>query len=419
MVEPPTVPSQPARAPDPARDAALDSLFEGLPLTLLEQAQKMATLGQLVSGLAHELNNPLSAILAFSQLMQRDERLPPDVHRDADLLMQEADRTRRIVQTLLDFARQPRPERQPSAIGELVERALDLHAYALATGRIEVVREIPDDLPVIEVDSSQILQVLLNLLANAIYAMRETGTGGTLTVTARVATRSDAHGEHIRLSVTDTGPGVPPDVRPRMFEPFFTTREPEEGSGLGLSVSHRIVVSHGGRLWYEPAADGLTSFVMELPARSPVRSAAGHPGGAAPEASSAQRRVGHVLAVDDEPSIRALLRRALERAGHDVAVAGSGQEGLEMVASRTPDVMLVDHRMSGMDGVECCRTAFERWPELRARTVIMSGDGQNPTLHEFAARHGLRVLSKPFDVATVGRVVDEILRNGTTAVAAS
>ncbi len=237
----------------------------------LLQAQKMEALGQLVAGVAHELNNPLAAIVAFSQLMRGDERLPPDLHRDAGLLVQEADRTRRIVQNLLEFARQRRPERRPTSLRELVQRTLELQSYSLGAGAISVKLELPEDLPPVDVDRIQIQQVLLNLTLNAIQSIRGSKASGEIAITASHERRGDAgDAGGVRVSVSDDGPGVPESARDHLFEPFFTTKPVGEGTGLGLSVSYGIVTSHGGRLWHEPRPGGGATFVVELPAAPDV-----------------------------------------------------------------------------------------------------------------------------------------------------
>ena len=389
----------------------------------LLQAQKMEALGQLISGVAHELNNPLSAIVAFSQLLRSDERLPPDLVRDADLLMQEGDRTRRIVQNLLDFARQRAPERQPASLKGLLERTLELHAYALGAGAIDVAQDIPDDLPLVDVDPGQIQQVLLNLTLNAIQAIRSAERGGRIAISACVV-QDDSGGDQIRLTIADDGPGVGPKVRAHLFEPFFTTKPVGEGTGLGLSVSYGIVAAHAGRLWYEPVDGGGAAFVLELPAGSavlPVRSGAATPdtpAGRAGEMPKGDRRA-RILAVDDESSVRELLDRALTRHGYSVRLAASGTQALELLAAESVDLLLVDHRMGGMDGIELYRRAVETSPGLAGRAVIMSGDTHNPAVQTFAATAGLRVLAKPFDVASLLAVVEEELAAGLGTAAQS
>jgi PAS domain S-box-containing protein len=245
----------------------------------LLQAQKMEAIGQLVSGVAHELNNPLAAIIAFSQLIRSDERLPEDMKHDAGLLVQEADRTRRIVQNLLDFARARPPERRPTSIAVLVQSVLELQSYALNTNQVVVKVEIPASLPEVDLDRAQLQQVLLNLTINAIQAMRgrDRHVPAHLWVNAALlktrassgVTRAEKNADdpaRVRISIRDDGPGVPESVRARLFDPFFTTKQPGEGTGLGLSVSFGIVAAHGGHLWYEPGAGGIGStFIIELP----------------------------------------------------------------------------------------------------------------------------------------------------------
>jgi PAS domain S-box-containing protein len=377
----------------------------------LLQAQKMEALGQLISGVAHELNNPLSAIIAFSQLLRSDERLPADLAHDADLLMQEADRTRRIVQNLLDFARQRAPDRQPTALGPLLERTLELHAYALRAGRIEVRLLLPTDLPDVMADRGQIQQVLLNLTLNAIQAIRSNHESGTITISGRTDARAGEHNRVVRITVEDDGPGIDAHVRSRVFEPFFTTKDVGQGTGLGLSVSYGIVSAHGGRLWYEPSQMGGAAFILELPADEHSTVDVSQNGGppARREPASAG---GLILVVDDERSIRETLRKALHRAGHEVIACGSGVEALDELGNRSVDVILLDHRMSGMDGTELYLEAISVRPELTGRALIMTGDTLNPKITGFAAEHGLRLVAKPFDLSDLLAVVDAELATG-------
>ena len=456
----------------------------------LLQAQKMEALGQLVSGVAHELNNPLAAIIAFSQLLRGDGRLPDDMKHDAGLLVQEADRTRRIVQNLLDFARQRPPERRPTSIATLVQSVLELQSYALGTNRIQVSVDIPEALPEVDLDRAQLQQVLLNLTINAIQAIRsrERGQPAHIWINASLVraralsstAKSDRPAEdqrRVRLAIRDDGPGVPEAARARLFDPFFTTKQPGEGTGLGLSVSFGIVAAHGGHLWYEPGPAELgSSFIIELPVRAkttderraaealgvsvpmpvsaddqlparievaavpenqirqekpiidppaPVESQAPASaisgGGQAPAAQPAIQRAAtagppdraptrpRVLALDDEPSIRAFLRKALAAAGMDCDPRQDGAQALDSLRETSYDVMLIDHRMAGMSGTEFYEAAVSFRPELANRAVFMSGDVLNPDLRGFATQRGIRLLAKPFDIDAVIRVVHEAL----------
>jgi PAS domain S-box-containing protein len=380
----------------------------------LVQAQKMEAIGQLVSGVAHELNNPLAAIIAFSQLIRNDPRLPSDMRRDADLLVGEADRTRRIVQSLLDFARQRPPERHPTRLRSLVDSVLELQAYTLTAGQIEVSVDIPAEIPRVMIDRSQMQQVLLNLTINAIQAIQTTGRG-----TIRIAAREVVHqgGRAVRLSVTDDGPGVPPGDRARLFVPFFTTKEPGEGTGLGLPVSFGIVAAHAGQLTYEPGPGGQGSaFVIILPLdataappEEPARTAAqpAQPGDRARPVTSGRRP--HVLVLDDEPSIRTFLAKALAAAGFEAEITNDGEDAVRRIRDHPVDVVLCDHRMAGMTGTEVFDALVSIRPELARRFVFMSGDVLNPELTAFAGHHAVALLAKPFDIETVGRTVREIV----------
>ena len=394
----------------------------------LVQAQKMEAIGQLVAGVAHELNNPLASIVAFSQLMRRDPRLPEDMRQDADLLVGEADRTRRIVQNLLDFARQRRPERHPTPLRLLVESVLSLQSYSIGAGRIDVAIDMPDDLPLVAVDRAQLQQVLLNLTLNAIQAIRETSAPGTITLAARHADGPD--GGIVRLVVADDGPGVAAEHRDLLFVPFFTTKAPGDGTGLGLPVSFGIVAAHGGSLTFEPGPDehGAT-FVVTLPvaATDPIAagesvvaagSVAGDPSTASPSRAAAAAveptavDAPAVLVLDDEASIRAFLAKALPGGGFAPTVVATGDEAVAAVRARSFAAILCDYRMAGMSGTEVYERIVALRPELAGRFVFMSGDVLNADLASFAETRGVGLLAKPFDIDTVRSTVRAIVDAG-------
>ncbi len=400
----------------------LDRLERELPA-----AQKMETLGRLATGLAHELDNPLAAIVAYGQLLRTDPRLPEDLRRDAALLGREAERVRRLVGSLLDFARRRPPERRPTPLRLLVERVIELQAYALARAAVKVELEIPETLPPVDVDRAEVQQVLLNLTLNAIQAIEARGGPGHLRLAAtgvqprRARAAGDAGaagGGRVRLTVSDDGPGIPAADRSRIFRPFFTTREPGEGTGLGLSVAAAIIAGHGGRLWYEPGPAGVGStFVVELPLRAATvaRAATGvHAGTRRPAIRStgvagAAVRATRVLVVDDEPAIRAVLARALEREGIACDAVADGEAALELIRAAPPDAIMIDHRLVGSGGTDLYEAAVRLRPGLAGRAVLMSGDVQDPGLRAFAETRGIGLLAKPFDLAEVSRMVRELL----------
>ena len=392
----------------------------------LLQAQKMEAIGLLVAGVAHELNNPLASIVAFSQLIRTDPQLPEELHHQADLLIQEANRTRRIVQNLLDFARQRPPERVPTSIRELVEGVLALQSYTFGPSRIEATLEIPADLPDVSIDRAQIQQVLINLTLNAAQAIQKGGARGSIVIRTERAVRSDGE-PVVRLSVTDDGPGIPEGLRSRLFVPFFTTKAPGQGTGLGLSVSFGIVAGHGGTLRYAPGPGGVgSSFILELPIEPntmpPDNATSTPPASAAKGRTTGRRdrradaaadpvRTGpwRVLVLDDEPAIREFLSRILRRGGHEPVLASDGRTALEIVKNDPPDAILCDHRMAGMSGTDFHVAVADINPELARRFVFMSGDVLNPELSDFAVARGITLLAKPFDIESVDRTVARIL----------
>jgi PAS domain S-box-containing protein len=397
----------------------------------LIQAQKMEAIGQLVAGVAHELNNPLAAIVAFSQLIRTDPGLPTDLRNQADSLIQEANRTRVIVQNLLDFARQRPPERVATELRPLVDSILGLQSYVLNRNHVTVEVDIPADVPSILVDRSQLQQVLINLTVNSAQAIHAAGRPGTIRIEARPSVADDR--PTVRISILDDGPGVSSEILNRLFLPFVTTKEPGEGTGLGLSVSFGIIAGHGGTLRYEPSPGGGASFVIELPvgpgtptpasepalrpAAAPRRADApvpretkaaarmdGGPGADTAPPSEAARPT-RVLVLDDEPSIRDFLGRVLVRAGYEPVIAATGAAALAEIRRDPPDAILCDHRMAGMSGTEFHDAVSAISPALGRRFAFMSGDVLNPELHEFAVTRGVQLLAKPFDIAAVASIV--------------
>ena len=400
----------------------------------LVQAQKMEATGHLVSGVAHELNNPLAAILGFSQLIRRDQGLPQDLRHNADLLVDEATRTRRIVRDLLDFARQRPPERHPTSIATLIDSVVTLQSYHLGAGRIELEVEVEPDLPPVELDRGQLQQVLVNLTQNAIDAI-QSGGGSRVRIVAGMETH--AGGDDVRITVLDDGPGVPPDVVERLFEAFYTTKGAGHGTGLGLPVSAGIVRSHGGDLRYVPSPLGRgAAFTFDLPIHAvaldptaifaslaePSRPIADDddegtddetPAAVAPPAvttpvteDGARPRV---LVLDDEPAIRIFLTKALSGLGYDVVATDSGHDAIDQALATTFDAFIVDRHLGDTSGIDVYEAIVAARPADAARFVLMSGDVLDPTLEAFSSATGVGLLAKPFDLETLDRTVRGLL----------
>ena len=221
-------------------------------------AEKLSAVGELASGVAHEINNPLTTILGLAQLLLSRPDVTPAVHERIALMADEASRAAGIVQNLLMFARHYPPERRPCSLADAVQRVITLKSYQLEQDKVRVTTEL-DHCPTVWADENQMQQVLLNLVQNAHQAMARQEGERVLTVRLRPRDR------HVAIEVLDSGPGIPANLLSRIFDPFFTTKPPGEGSGLGLSVSYGIVGQHGGRLYAENRPEGGAMFVVELP----------------------------------------------------------------------------------------------------------------------------------------------------------
>ncbi len=366
----------------------------------LLESEKLSALGMLVSGVAHELNNPLTSVIGYAQLLLEKD---PDADRKRMLgrVDSEASRARRIVQNLLTFARNHKTEKKPTDINAVLDQVLDLRAYELRVENIELVRRLSPGLSLVLADPHQIHQVLLNLLTNAEHAVRAVPRRGRITVET-----TEREGR-VRLAVTDNGQGIAAENLGKLFVPFFTTKEVGQGTGLGLSICYGIVREHGGRIHVESREGEGASFVVELPAVVSAARAAEEPlrdEVAVPAPSGS----GHVLVVDDEEPIAELVRDILETRGWRVSAARDGAEALRLVADEPFDVLLVDIKMPGMDGRAFYTALRESQPELARRIVFSTGDAASDGTTRFLEGAGNSVLAKPYDVASLLTAVSRV-----------
>src|SRR5205809_348532 len=350
----------------------------------LLQAGKMSALGQLVSGVAHELNNPLSVIIGYGQLMLHRE-IPEALRRPVELMVTQGDRMAKIVRNLLYFARQRPPERVPINIHQVIEQTLALRQNQLTLSGITVERDFAEELPTVIGDGQQLQQVFLNLILNAEQAIAAEHRGGRIRFHTKVV-------DHwVRTEVTDDGPGIPPEVLPRIFEPFFTTKEVGAGTGLGLSVSYGIVEEHGGRL-SAGSERGRTTFTLDLPI------------GVAPAPESREIVVmpafsgkgRRVLVVEDEPGVAELVVTLLREHDWKVDLATGGRVALERARRQRYDLVVSDIRMADGSGEEFYRAVVTENPALAARFVLVTGDTANSAAWAFLKSADVTVLEAPF-----------------------
>lgn len=357
----------------------------------LIQGEKIAALGLLLAGVAHELNNPLAVVVAQAELLAEEAAETPFAE-DARTIRRAADRCARIVRTFLAMARERTPERSRVEVEGLVRSALELSDYGLRTSGITVDAYVAPDLLPIMGDESQLQQVLANLLVNAQHAMLERPGDRRLTITAR-----ESGPGAVTLDVTDTGGGVPPEHRSRVFEPFYTTKPPGAGTGIGLSFSLGVARAHGGDLeLLSTSAEG-TTFRLTLPASTRTE------GVAAPSAAERTPTPGRkrALVIDDEPEIAGLLARLLEKEGFSVESAASGRAACALLAATDFHLILSDIRMPDLDGAGLFEWIEANRPELAERTGFVTGDTMSTSSARFLAHSRRPFVEKPFDAASV------------------
>jgi GAF domain-containing protein len=365
----------------------------------LYQSEKMTALGSLLAGLSHEMNNPLSVVVLQSVMMEEDAA-GSALGTRARRIREAAERCSKIVATFLAMARQRPPERSAISINDVLDGALGLAAYGLRSSGIVVDRQFGTDLPLIEADPDQLHQVFVNLVINAQHALQSVEGERQI----RLVTRRSAAGA-IEVEVSDSGPGVSPEVRRRIFEPFFTTKPQGAGTGLGLSFSLGVIEAHGGKLELVDREGGAT-FRVVLPAMTILAKAdAAAPVEVAVEAKPRAK----ALVVDDEPEIADSLAELLERDGYQVRIARSGMEAKAHLGAGDFDLILSDLRMPDGDGPSLYAWVEKELPHLIARMGFVTGDTIEPGAMAFLARSSRPSLEKPFTPAALRAFVAKVL----------
>jgi len=366
----------------------------------LLQSEKIATMGSLLAGVAHELNNPLAVVLGQTHLL-RESVQEPRIAVGIEKIMTGAERCVRIVRNFLALARQETPERTQVGLNGVVEDSVELLAYELRNDNVEVVLRLANDLPILWADGHQLQQVLVNIITNAHHAVRQRPADARM---ISITTWSDGVLQ-VHVEIADTGPGIPSEIRGRIFEPFFTTKPVGQGTGLGLSLCRGIVDEHGGTITVESEPGQGTTFKMTLPVT--VRPASGD----APSATETAPPVGRktILVVDDERDLAEILVEALGREGHRVEIAGNGADALRRLEQDRYDLVVSDTKMPVMDGVELFDEIDRRFPTLSKRIIFVTGDVLDPEKRRFLESSGAPFLTKPFDLAEVRRVVRRAL----------
>jgi PAS domain S-box-containing protein len=389
-----------AQMPTPTPEQSLVVLVEDVTdqqamESQLIQSEKLAAVGQLVSGVAHELNNPLTSIAGLSEFLLEQKELGTGDRGHLKVIHEQAERAGRIVRNLLTFARKGPAERAPVDLNDVVQRTLSLMTYDLKLKDVDVHRDLGAVLPEVLGDRHALQQVVLNLLTNATQAVAGNEPGQPRQV--RVRTWFDGQ---VHLRVSDSGPGIPEPNVSQLFTPFFTTKEPGQGTGLGLSISYSIVQAHGGQLVVERAAEGGASFRVDLPP-APAEAAAAVPApadstAAAATAAPPPTTPRRILLVDDDPAVRRMVQALFGREGHRVDVARNGPHALELVDRQAYDLIIADARTAAK-GKLFVEELVMRGLGMRDRILVATGDVR-PSTEETLGRLGLRYVRKPFNL---------------------
>lgn len=367
----------------------------------LRQAERLSAMGSLLAGVAHELNNPLSIVVAHASMLEEEALGPPSVR--AQKIRAAAERCARIVSTFLDMARR-RPARAEAVDpAELVVAALDLIGYSLRAGGIELRIDMPPSLPAVWADSDQIIQVLLNLLTNAQHALAERAPPRRIVVAGRV----EAAGG-VALSVVDNGPGIPEESRGRVFDPFFTTKPEGKGTGVGLALCRSIAAAHGGAIAAEETPGGGCTMVLRLPAAPHGRPAPAIAEPYAGEPSPGRR----ALVVDDEFAVGEAIAEILAGDGFAVEAVQDGRTAIERLEGGEFDVIFCDLRMPQPDGTAILRWLRENRPHLAERLVFVTGDRLGVEAEQLLASTGRPVIEKPFQPTQVRKAARGVLAKG-------
>jgi len=368
--------------------------------TQLVRSEKLSATGQLVSGVAHELNNPLAVVIGFAQHLTRiadDDAIKHACSR----IYEQAKRCSRTLDHLLTFAREYAPEWKLVNVNDVINATLELFTYKLRVRDIEVDVELDRELPLTGADPHKLQQVFVNIVTNAYQSMTEAGDGGRLTV------RTMQHNDSIRVVFADTGSGIPSENLSQVFDPFFTTKDVGEGTGLGLSISYGVIKEHGGEVTVESEPGEGATFTIDLPIQQAPEPAAE----VTPDTDLSCCRSKRVLVVDDEEGVAELVNRILTQAGGRVDVAPNGAVGKEKALSQQYDLVIADLKMPRMNGEQFYQQLVDEAPEVAQRVVFCTGDTMNDATTQFVMSSGRPFLTKPFVVEELAAAIREALQS--------
>ncbi len=371
----------------------------------LNLAGRLASIGQLAAGVAHEINNPLTGVIGFSHLLlSRD--IPDDIKQDLQVIHSEAQRVAKIVENLLVFAHQRKTGREHVNINEIINRVLELRAYEMKVNNIKVEAQLAPELPLTIADAGQLQQVFLNIVLNAEHFITKAHNRGKLIVKTEEVNGS------IRASFTDDGTGVSPENLDKIFNPFFTTKEVGKGTGLGLSICHSIITQHQGRIYARSKLGKGATFVIELPVvADTVQTGKAEETRKEPQKS----RGAKILVVDDEKAILTFLSRLLTAWGHSVETINNADATLERLKTKRYSLILLDIKLPGMSGIELYHHIEKTVPALTRRVMFITGDVMEGTTREFLEKSKAAHITKPIDIEVLKKMINRALNQTPAA----
>jgi signal transduction histidine kinase/BarA-like signal transduction histidine kinase len=369
----------------------------------LVQSEKLSGIGEFVAGVAHELNNPLTSVMGFSELLAKADT-DPQHKRFLEMISKSAQRCHKIVQSLLSFARRRAPERKLSGINELVESAVEFLQYQLRTSNIDVVTRLDANLPKAMVDPHQIQQVFLNIINNARQAIEGHQPKGSIRIS------SETCGHLVRVTFQDDGPGIPEKNLSKVFDPFFTTKEIGKGTGLGLSLCYGMVKEHGGSINVRSKPDEGATFVIELPVAAATEEITENTDQPVVVPVSTIEGLGKkVLVIDDEDAILQMVRETLTEQGYEVDVVRDGESALSRLGQTSYDLALCDWKMPGLNGQQVYERLRVSNPKLSERVIFITGDVINDKAEKFLRESRRVCLSKPFSLVEFRAAIGKAL----------
>jgi len=383
----------------------LESTVETLKNTQAQliQSEKLSGIGEFIAGVAHELNNPLTSVMGFSELLQNTSESPEN-KRYLGMIHKCALRCQKIVQALLGFARRSTPERKVVSVNAIVEAAVEILFYQLRTSNVEAILDLDPNLPHAMVDPHQVQQVFVNLINNARQAIEAHQPKGWIKVITAT------HNGYVRILIQDNGPGIPEQNLSKIFDPFFTTKEVGKGTGLGLSLVYGIIREHGGSIVPRSRPGEGATFIIELPVSAKPAEVVEETPDPMIHLGAGREGVGkRVLVIDDEEPILQMVREALTPQGYEVDIAPDGVPALRCIAEKKYDVALCDWKMPGLNGQQVYERARAVNPALSDRIILITGDIINKSTRKFLETQTKICMPKQYTIAEFRLAIKKVL----------